>query len=41
MELPYSRCPGLDVHKATVVACARIVSDREVAKEIPPPATAG
>ena len=34
MELLYSRCAGLDVHKETVVACARIVSDREVIKDI-------
>ena len=34
MELLYSRCAGLDVHKATVVACARIVSGGDVEKEI-------
>jgi transposase len=26
MEVLYPRCAGLDVHKETVVACARIVS---------------
>jgi len=34
MELLYSRCAGLDVHKDTVVACARIVSDRGIAKDV-------
>jgi len=27
MEILYSRCAGLDVHKNTVVACARLVED--------------
>jgi transposase len=30
MELLYPRCAGLDVHSETVVACARLASDREV-----------
>lgn len=34
MELLYSRCAGLDVHKETVVTCARVVSEGEVVKEI-------
>jgi transposase len=34
MELLYSRCAGLDVHKQTVVACARIVCDGELVKDI-------
>jgi len=34
MEVLHSRCAGLDVHKATVVACARLVSEGEVAREI-------
>ena len=34
MELLYSHCAGLDVHKETVVACARIVCDGKVGKEI-------
>jgi transposase len=34
MDLLHSRCAGLDVHKDTVVACARTVSDRGIAKEI-------
>ena len=34
MELLYSRCAGLDVHKDTVVACARIVGDGEAVKDI-------
>ena len=34
MELLYSRCAGLDVHKETVVACARVASEGELAKEI-------
>ncbi|RAR71620.1 hypothetical protein AX018_10891, partial [Paracidovorax anthurii] len=27
MEVIYPRCAGLDVHKQTVVACARIAGD--------------
>jgi transposase len=34
MELLYSRCAGLDVHKATVVACARVVSEGELVRDI-------
>ena len=34
MEVKYRRCCGLDVHKDTVVACARIVSDGEVVSEV-------
>ena len=34
MDLLYSHCAGLDVHKATVVACARIVGDGKVTKDI-------
>jgi transposase len=30
MEVIYSRCAGLDVHKETVVACVRIVERSEV-----------
>src|SRR2546428_6854232 len=28
MEIVYARCAGLDVHKATVVACVRVPSPR-------------
>ena len=34
MEVKYRRCCGLDVHKDTVVACARIASDGEVVSEV-------
>lgn len=34
MELLYSRCAGLDVHKETVVACARIAGDGKLVKDI-------
>lgn len=34
MDLLYSRCAGLDVHKDTVVACARVVSERDVRKDV-------
>jgi len=34
MELLYRRCCGLDVHKETVVACLRIVSDGQVTTEV-------
>ena len=33
MEVLYSRCAGLDVHKDTVVACARMVSDGAAQRE--------
>jgi len=34
MELLYRRCCGLDVHKDTVVACLRLVSDGKVTTEV-------
>jgi transposase len=34
MEVLYRRCCGLDVHKATVVACLRLVSDGKVTTEV-------
>src|ERR1700716_2284699 len=34
MELLHRRCCGLDVHKATVVACLRLVADGKVAIEV-------
>jgi len=34
MELLHRRCCGLDVHKATVVACLRLVADGKVATEV-------
>jgi len=34
MELLYRRCAGLDVHRKTVVACARIATGRGVVREI-------
>ena len=34
MELLYRRCCGLDVHKETVVACLRLVSDGKVTTEV-------
>jgi hypothetical protein len=34
MEVLHPRCCGLDVHKDTVVACLRIVSDGKVATEV-------
>lgn len=34
MELLHERCAGLDVHKDTVVACARIASDGKVARDV-------
>jgi len=34
MEVLYRRCAGLDVHKDTVVACARLVTEREVVQEV-------
>lgn len=33
MEIVYSHCAGLDVHKQTVVACVRIVTMGQVTKE--------
>lgn len=33
MELMYARCAGLDVHKETVVACARTLEGRKVETE--------
>ncbi len=34
MEILHKRCAGLDVHKDTVVACARVVEDREVKQPV-------
>ncbi len=34
MDLLYPRCAGLDVHKDTVVACARVISEGDVSKEV-------
>src|SRR3954470_24579297 len=34
MELLYSHCAGLDVHKKSVSACIRIVRGREIQKEV-------
>jgi transposase len=34
MEVSHPRCCGLDVHKDTVVACVRIVSDGKVTTEV-------
>ena len=34
MEVIYPRCAGLDVHKQTVVACARIAGDGPVAQHV-------
>jgi len=34
MEVQHPRCCGLDVHKATVVACVRLVIDGKTVKEI-------
>jgi transposase len=34
MEVIHRRCAGLDVHKATVVACIRLVVDGEVRREV-------
>ena len=34
MEVLHPRCAGLDVHKETVVACVRIVSDGEVSHAV-------
>lgn len=34
MEVLYGRCAGLDVHKDTVVACARLVTEGGVVQEV-------
>jgi hypothetical protein len=34
MEVIYPRCAGLDVHKQTVVACARIAGDGTPLQEV-------
>jgi hypothetical protein len=34
MQLLHRRCCGLDVHKETVVACLRLVSDGKVTTEV-------
>ncbi len=34
MEVIHSRCAGLDVHKDTVVACARRAKGREVKRDL-------
>src|SRR6476659_9324867 len=34
MEVLYTRCAGLDVHKDTVVACVRCVVDGRVEREV-------
>src|SRR3954468_17375684 len=34
MEVLYERCSGLDVHKDTVVACARVVKGKAVSQEV-------
>ena len=34
MDVLYPRCAGLDVHKDTVVACVRVVSDGAVTSEV-------
>jgi hypothetical protein len=34
MEVVHPRCSGLDVHKATVVACVMVSRDGEVSKTI-------
>lgn len=34
MEVVYPRCAGLDVHKATVVACVRVIEGRQVQQEV-------
>lgn len=34
MEVIYARCAGLDVHKQTVVACARIAGDGPLMQEV-------
>ena len=37
MEVLYPRCAGLDVHKDTVVASARLATGREVVVEVRTP----
>jgi transposase len=34
MELMHKRCAGLDVHQKTVVACARVIEEGKVSKEV-------
>src|ERR1700751_584818 len=34
MKALHKRCAGLDVHKAEVVACLRVVTNREVGPEV-------
>ena len=34
MEVLYPRCAGLDVHKDSVVACARLAEGPRVAQEV-------
>jgi transposase len=34
MEVMHQRCAGLDVHKDTVVACVRVVRERDVFQEV-------
>ena len=34
MDVLYPRCAGLDVHKDTVVACARLVTEQGVTQEV-------
>lgn len=34
MEIVHPRCAGLDVHKDTVVACARVIEGRQVQQEV-------
>ncbi|MEZ4298230.1 MAG: IS110 family transposase [Polyangiaceae bacterium] len=34
MEVLYPRCAGLDVHRDTVVACARVAVDRTVSEDV-------
>src|SRR5258707_5308887 len=36
MQVLYARCAGLDVHKDTVVACARLVGDGDVKTVVEP-----
>jgi hypothetical protein len=35
MQVLYPRCCALDVHKATVVACLRLLIDGKVVKNVP------
>ena len=34
MKTLHKRCAGLDVHKAEVVACVRLISKRKVEREV-------